>query len=587
MMFSERSAALLSVGVLAALFSLAACSGDANHPQVGGADLTVRALGASDLSSVVATVSGPSLPAPRNFPLFTRGSAAAWGASIGSLPVGSNYLFSVRAFDRSNAVAYAGALAGVVIAKDEVSTVLILAQQTSDVVSFKNAVPVIDSWSMSATSIVPGATITAAAIAHDPNPGDTITYAWSASPASGGFSAPSAATTTWTAPVTEGDQTLLLTVTDNHGASTTASTVVHVSPSYGRGQADVSVRFNTWPAVTDLVATPGYIVLGSPTSVTVTASDVDGDALSYAWTSSCTSGSFSITTAQSVGFMLPPGANDTSCDLIVTVSDGRGGSTTGQLTVPVGKPRIITPPIITVKVQSARVIDTGDSVNFSVDASDPESSALTFLWVSAAGVLSNQVDGTGTSQVVWTAPTTADATYTVSVIVSNANGASVQSDFAVAVGPKSIPDGGGCECAGTGPGGVPVTAACGQSACGSDYLTYSCSASGWSAPGQPCGGPDGGVCECTGTGPGEVPVTVACGQSACGSDYLTYSCSTSGWSAPGQPCGGPDGGVCECVGTGPGGVPVTVACGQSACGSDYLTYSCGASGWSATGISCP
>ena len=405
-MFSERSAALLSVGALAGLFSLAACGGDAKYPQVGGADLTVRALGTSDLSSVVATVSGPSLPAPRNFPLFARGSGAAWGASIGLLPVGSDYLFSVRAFDRSNAVAYAGALAGVVIAKDEVSTVLILAQQTSDVVSFKNAVPVIDSWTMSATSIVPGATITAVAIAHDPNPGDTITYAWSSGPASGGFSAPSAATTTWTAPVTEGDQTLLLTVTDNHGASTTASTVVHVSPSNGRGQADVSVRFNTWPAVTGLVATPGYVVLGSPTSVTVTASDVDGDAPSYAWTSSCTSGSFSSTTAQSVAFTLPPGANDTSCDLIVTVSDGRGGSTTGQLTVPVGKPRIITPPIITAKVQSAPVIDAGDSVNFSVDASDPENSTLTFLWVSSAGVLSNQVDGPGTSQVVWTAPTT-------------------------------------------------------------------------------------------------------------------------------------------------------------------------------------
>ncbi|MBN1605641.1 MAG: hypothetical protein JW940_03370, partial [Polyangiaceae bacterium] len=52
-----------------------------------------------------------------------------------------------------------------------------------------------------------------------------------------------------------------------------------------------------------------------------------------------------------------------------------------------------------------------------------------------------------------------------------------------------------CECVGTGPNGVPVTASCGESACGSDYMTYSCSASGWSWTGQPCD------CTCSGTGP--------------------------------------------------------------------------------------
>jgi hypothetical protein len=582
---SERNVAVLSLGALAALLAFAGCSRDPNHVQTGSADLTVRSLGARDISSVVATVSGPSLPAPKTFPLFARGSAA-WGGKIDSLPVGSDYTFTVRAVDRSNTVDYAGSAAGIAIVKGQVSTVTIMAQQTASVATFKNAVPVIDTWVLSSVNIVPGAPITANVTAHDPNPGDTISFAWSASPVVGGFSAPSAATTTWTAPLVDGDQTLILTVTDNHGASTSASAVVHVFAGAGLGQADVSVRFNTWPVVTDLVAVPGYIVLGSPTSVSLTASDADGDALAYAWTSSCASGSFSSPANQAVSFTLPSGATDTSCDLIVAVSDGRGGSTTGQLTLPVGKPLIIMPPITTAKVQSVPVVDVSGSVNFAVEAYDPEGTALTFLWVSAVGVLSNQVDEAGSSQVVWTAPATANATFTVSVIVSNANGASVQSDFTVVSGPEFPADGGVCECAGTGPGAVPVTVPCGQSACGSDYLTYSCSASGWSAPGLSCGEPDGGVCECAGTGPGAVPVTVPCGQSACGSDYLTYSCSASGWSAPGQSCGGPDGGVCECAGTGPGGVSVTVPCGQSACGSDYLTYSCSASGWSAPGQSC-
>ena len=581
-----RSVAVLSMGALAVLSAVVGCSGKQEHTQVGSADLTVHSLGARDVGGVVAIISGPSLSAPKSFPLFARESDAAWGAKIESLPVGSNYVFTVRAVDRSNAVDYAGSATGITIVKDQATAVTITAQQTTAAGSFKNAVPIIDTCVLSSVGIVPGATITAKAIAHDPNPEDTITYAWSASPVIGGFSAPSAAATTWTAPVADGDQTLILTVTDNHGASTTASMIIHVSAGSGQGQADVNVRFNTWPAVTALVAVPGYLVPGSATSITVTASDADGDALGYAWSSSCPSASLSSTTAPTVRFTLPSGATDTSCDLLVAVSDGRGGTTTGQLTLPVGKPLIVTAPTITAKVQSSPVVDAGGSVSFAVEASDPQGSALTFLWVSAVGVLSNQVDGAGSSQVVWTAPAAVNTAYTVSVIVGNALGASVQADFAV---PSGVADGGVCECVGAGPGNVPVTVSCGQLTCGSDYLTYACSASGWTRTGPSCGvGPDGGVCECVGAGPGNVPVTVSCGQSTCGSDYLTYACSASGWSRTGQSCGGgPDGGVCECVGAGPGNVPVTVSCGQSTCGSDSMTYACSASGWSRTGNACP
>jgi sugar lactone lactonase YvrE len=159
-----------------------------------------------------------------------------------------------------------------------------------------------------------------------------------------------------------------------------------------------------------------------------------------------------------------------------------------------------------------------------------------------------------------------------------------------------------CECRGTGPGGAPVAAICGQSACGSDYTLYSCGAQGWTWTGQTCSGGSGGAggstggttCECSGTGPGGVPVTTSCGQSACGSDFITYACEASGWSWTGAACGGGSGGAggstggstCQCSGTGPGGVPVTTSCGQSACGSDFITYSCRADGWAWTGQVC-
>jgi hypothetical protein len=418
---------------LFALLALSACGGPSSSDQAtttGSADITMHSLGALNLSSVVATVSGPALPTPKTLNLSARGSSGTWGGLIGSLPVGSNYAFHVSAFDPSNTVQYTGDASPIAILKDQVTTVIITAQQAAASVPFKNAVPIIDSLVLSSTNVVPGATITAKATAHDPDAGDTIAFAWSAAPGPDGFSAPTAATTGWTAPAAEGDQTLTLKVTDNHGASTSASVVVHVSASNGRGQADVNVRFNTWPVVTDLVAVPSFLVLGSPTSLTVTASDADGDALSYVWTSSCASAVFSAAAAATT-VTLPVGAADTSCDLTVTVSDGKGGSTTGQTTLPVGAPVAVQAPSVTDSVQSVSVVDVNGSVNFSVDATDPQGSALTFAWVATAGVLANQINGAGSSQVVWTAPATEKTAFTVSVIATNALGASTQYDFSV------------------------------------------------------------------------------------------------------------------------------------------------------------
>jgi hypothetical protein len=178
---------------------------------------------------------------------------------------------------------------------------------------------------------------------------------------------------------------------------------------------------------------------------------------------------------------------------------------------------------------------------------------------------------------------------------------SVPSDAGVTPDAAGPPDSGLCECVGTGPGGAPVVAACGGSACGEDYTIYACDITGWAPTGQPCsmpdagvtpdagGPPDSGICECVGTGLGGVPVVAACGGSACGDDFILYSCSAAGWSWIGQSCSGSSDagtGTCQCTGSGPGGAPVTVSCGQSTCGEDSTMYSCSASGWSPTGLPC-
>jgi len=295
---------------------------------------------------------------------------------------------------------------------------------------------------LSSTNVLPEGSTTVQATAHDPNANDTITFAWSTSPTVGGFSAPSAAETDWTAPSTEGDQKLVVTVTDSHGVSTSASVVVHVTenPEIGQTEADIEVTFNDWPVVATLLADPGSITVGSPVVLVATASDGDGDALSYEWTSTCASGTFSSATASATSFTLPAGTTDASCDFAVAVSDGRGGSTPGQLlTLPVGKPPVIEAPTITGTAQSVREVDANGSVKLSVDASDPQGSPLTIQWVAPAGTLSNQVDGNGVSHVIWTAPATANTDFTVSAIVTDSLGASVTYDFPISTAGSGPP----------------------------------------------------------------------------------------------------------------------------------------------------
>jgi len=153
---------------------------------------------------------------------------------------------------------------------------------------------------VSSINIAPGGTITANVKAHDDQKSDTLTFTWSTSAPAGSLTGQSSTATTsqvtLTAPATAGDVTLTIQVQDNHGATASASIVIHVSTANanGTGQADVNVRFNNWPVVSDVIAVPGWITLGKPVSLTVTASDPDGDKLSYLWSTgaTCTSGTF-------------------------------------------------------------------------------------------------------------------------------------------------------------------------------------------------------------------------------------------------------------------------------------------------------
>jgi hypothetical protein len=422
----------LPLGALAIAAALSAC-GQNNQPSAtGSADVSVQSLSTVPLGQVTVTISGPSLYAPKPVILSPQGSGGSYGALISSLPVGSNYTFTVSASDTSNTLAYVGQATNVAILHNHVTTVVITAQPATPPPPFANTVPIIDSLVVSSTNIAPGETITAKVQAEDLDPGDSITFAWSGSPAGGSFSAATAATTIWTAPATEGDVTLTISVKDNHGAVTAASIVIHVSSANGTGQADVNVKFNNWPVVSDVLATPGWITRGAPTALSVTASDSDGDALTYLWSTgtTCTAGSFTSAISATPAFTLPASANDTYCEFDVAVSDGHGGTGHGTVYLPVGAPASIVAPAIVDAAQSALVVDPSSTVSFSVEAMDPQASTMTFVWSSpSGGTLSGQTDTATTSQVTLTAPATASSDVVVSVVVTDAVGASKKYDF--------------------------------------------------------------------------------------------------------------------------------------------------------------
>jgi hypothetical protein len=209
--------------------------------------------------------------------------------------------------------------------------------------------------------------------------------------------------------------------------------VIHVSNANGTGQADVNVKFNNWPVVSDVLATPGWITLGAPTGLSVTASDADGDALTYLWSTgtTCAAGTFTSASSATPSFTLSASATDTYCEFDVAVSDGHGGTTHGTLYLPVGAPVSIIAPAIVDAAQSALVVDPSATVAFSVEAMDPQAGTMTFVWSTSAGSLSGQSDTGTTSQVSLTAPATGSTDLVVSVVVTDAVGASKKYDFSV------------------------------------------------------------------------------------------------------------------------------------------------------------
>jgi hypothetical protein len=172
--------------------------------------------------------------------------------------------------------------------------------------------------------------------AQDPD-GDSLGYAWTqTSPASpqGSFSSRTLRNPNWTAPAVAADAvfTFEVTVADGQGASVKAScqiTVTHVTVNQ---PPNVSATISVSPT------TP---VAGDVVTLSITASDPDGDPLTIAWvqTAPTVQGTFGSPSKASTTWVSSPfGVDSVPFTFQVTVSDGHNPAQTRQVTVTVATP---------------------------------------------------------------------------------------------------------------------------------------------------------------------------------------------------------------------------------------------------------
>jgi len=262
-----------------------------------------------------------------------------------------------------------------------------------------NHQPIITSLEAKSEWAAPLDSLQVTCIASDPD-GDELSYDWSAS---GGELSGAGDTVTWVAPTSEGSYSVAVAVTDSRGGEVTD----HVA---------ITVRTNNAPTIASLIADIDWTTPAGSLRMTCTASDPDGDEMTYEWAAAAgdISGTGAIvnwTAPQEVG----------TYDITVVVRDGHGWEDTRSvsLSVALGPPLTIENLIVTAKGHIYLIEITPGyeytalaTAEYYIEciASDTNG-GLVYEWVCTGG----SVSGEG-SLITWSAPYTSDyLTVTVKV----------------------------------------------------------------------------------------------------------------------------------------------------------------------------
>ncbi len=292
------------------------------------------------------------------------------------------------------------------------ATVLVLA---SSCTTSTSSPPVIASLQPSAEQVVPLGSIDLACNASDPD-GDDLSYIWSAS---GGVISGGGAIATWTAPASEGSYSVTVKVIDGLGSEATDSVAI-------------TVRMNGAPTIVSLAADEDWTTPSANLQVTCSASDPDGDELSYDWSAS---GGDIAGTGASVAWDAP---EETGVYVVtVVVTDGYGTSTTGSLSISVatGQPPDIETLLVTAEHCYLQAHSWGYRVGKEqeydiecVVSDQPE--GLSYQWSCTDGEVSEtSQDG---SAIIWIAPDES-IQVTVTVVVSDIVGNMVSENILLEV----------------------------------------------------------------------------------------------------------------------------------------------------------
>jgi len=177
---------------------------------------------------------------------------------------------------------------------------------------------------------------------------------------------------------------------------------------------------NQNPEVSSVQVNPSSVTVNGMASISVSASDANGDELSYDY---FVSGGSISGSGSSVSWNAP--ANGGVFTVEVTVSDGKGEATgSGQLTV---SAPVNNNPVISSVQLNPTTANPGQVVSISVSANDADGDQLTYQYQVNGGAVS----GSGPS-VSWTAPSQA-GTYSVTVTVMDGEGGQAMSNGSITV----------------------------------------------------------------------------------------------------------------------------------------------------------
>lgn len=167
---------------------------------------------------------------------------------------------------------------------------------------------------------------------------------------------------------------------------------------------------NHRPLITSLEAEPEIVILSGTCQIVCSATDPDGDELTYGWSAS---GGGITEEGATVTWSAPDSVG--SYTIAVMVTDSHGSTVTGQATVTV---RDNKPPTIDSVIADADQIAPLGTVSIRCNATDPDGDELSYQWLPYGGSISS-----AGATAKWTAPEATGA-YGVLVVVTDGYGGS-------------------------------------------------------------------------------------------------------------------------------------------------------------------